>query len=305
MQVDSSNKSRQGFSRRQHTLQRPVEVTGFGYWSGQDVTVEFRPAASNTGIVFVREDLANYHRIPVDVFNRVEVPRRTNLSRYGVSVEMVEHVVASLAGLQIDNCEIWTSASELPGCDGSSQPFVEALLESGIVQQQAWCEPMVLSETIRVGNADSWVQSEPLGSDDEPGSLILRYELDYGQETAIGSQSFELVVHPENFLRELAPARTFILQSEAEWLQEQGLGTRVTCHDLLVFSAEGPVDNELRFPDECVRHKTLDLLGDLALAGRQLSGRVTASRSGHRLNAELVRTLARGQPGQQHVKRVA
>ena len=218
---------------------------------------------------------------------------------------MVEHVVAALAGLQVDNCEIWTSASELPGCDGSSQPFVEAVLEAGTVQQEAWCEPMVVNDTFRVGSEDSWVIAEPLEPGDLPGSLILRYELDYGQDTAIGCQSLEIAITPENFLSELAAARTFVLQSEAEWLQDQGLGTRVACKDLLVCSADGPIDNELRFPDECVRHKTLDLLGDLALSGCQLSGRITASRSGHRLNAELVRTLIKQRPHFQRLRKVA
>jgi UDP-3-O-acyl N-acetylglucosamine deacetylase len=299
----SANSS--GLSRRQQSLERPAQVTGFGYWSGEDVTLEFRPAATNTGIVFVRQDLTNFHRIPVDVFNRVEVPRRTNLARYGVAVEMVEHVVAALVGLHVDNCEVWTSASELPGCDGSSQPFVDALLEAGIIQQDAWCQPLVLQETTRVGDEDSWVMAEPLAEQDTPGSLILHYELDYGPQAAIGCQSLEIVVQPESFLEELAAARTFILESEAEWLQRQGLGARVTCQDLLVFAADGPIDNKLRFPDECVRHKTLDLLGDLALAGCHLSGRITASRSGHRLNAELIRALLRKQPNKQNMLRAA
>ena len=292
-------------ARRQQTLERSAEITGFGYWGGRDVTLQFRPAASNTGIVFVREDLPNFHRIPVNVFNRVEVPRRTNLAHYGVAVEMVEHVVAALAGLQIDNCEIWTSASEMPGCDGSSQPFVHVLLEAGIIQQDAWCQPLVLLDTARVGDDNSWVLAQPLQEGDTPGSLVLNYQLDYSSQPAIGRQTLEIDIQPDSFLEGLASARTFILEAEAEWLQGQGLGSRVTCQDLLVFASDGPVDNELRFQDECVRHKTLDLLGDLALAGCQLSGRITASRSGHRLNAELVRALLRKQPNYQNMLRVA
>jgi len=304
--ADSSHSDRPSdLARRQQTLEDSAEITGFGYWSGQDVTLQFRPAASNTGIVFVREDLSNFHRIPVNVFNRVEVPRRTNLARYGISVEMVEHVVAALAGLQIDNCEIWTSASELPGCDGSSQPFVDVLLAAGIIQQDAWCQPLVLHDTTRVGDDDSWVLAQPLQEGDAPGSLLLNYQLDYGSQAAIGRQSLEIDIQPDSFIEGLAAARTFILESEAEWLQGQGLGSRVTCQDLLVFASDGPVDNELRFHDECVRHKTLDLLGDLALAGCQLSGRITASRSGHRLNAELVRALLKKQPTYRNLLRVA
>ena len=105
-----------------------------------------------------------------------------------------------------------------------------------------------------------------------------------------------MTLEPASFVKEVAAARTFILKAEAEWLQSQGLGSRVTCHDLLVFDETGPVDNPLRFEDECVRHKTLDLVGDLALSGRQLCGRISAFRSGHRLNAELVSALQHQQP---------
>ncbi len=283
-------------ARRQQTIIRPSHVSGFGYWSGSDVTIDFRPGPIDSGIVFVREDLKNYHRIQVDVGNRVNVPRRTNLTYYGYSVEMVEHVVAALAGLQVDNCEVWTTSSELPGCDGSSQPFVTAILDAGIVQQDGYCEPLVIDSSTRVGDTESWVTAEPLLPNDPAGSLILTYVLDYGGDSPIGRQTFELTLEPASFVKEVAAARTFILKAEAEWLQSQGLGSRVTCHDLLVFDETGPVDNPLRFEDECVRHKTLDLVGDLALSGRQLCGRISAFRSGHRLNAELVSALQHQQP---------
>lgn len=278
-------------SRQQHTLSQPIKVSGFGYWTGNDVTIEFRPGATHSGLVFVREDLANFHRIRVSAKNRVDMPRRTNLAHFGYSVEMVEHVVAALAGLHVDNCEIWTNGSEMPGCDGSSQPFASAILDAGIIQQNACCNAIQIGTTVRVGNEDSWVQADPLAPGDPAGSLFVQYTLDYGADGPIGRQSFEMTVEPSSFLAELAPARTFILKSEAEWLQQQGLGGRVTTQDLLVFDQDGPIDNPLRFEDECVRHKTLDLVGDLALAQRPLVGRITAYRSGHRLNAELVKAV--------------
>jgi UDP-3-O-[3-hydroxymyristoyl] N-acetylglucosamine deacetylase len=123
------------------------------------------------------------------------------------------------------------------------------------------------------------------------GGLSLCYLLDYGSEGPIRRQRIDLQLSPQAFCNELASARTFILKHEAEWLRHQGLGERVTWSDLLIFSDTGPVGNTLRFPDECVRHKALDLLGDLALAGCDIEGRVVAYRSGHRLNAELVQTL--------------
>ncbi len=273
--------------RNQHTIGRPVHVHGFGYWSGRDVRVEFRPAAPHAGIVFVRRDLRPEVHIPALVDYRVEVPRRTNLARQGAAVEMVEHLLAALAGLQIDNCEVWLDQPEVPGCDGSSRPFVEALQEAGSVELPAPRPYLRVPRPIRVGDEQGWIEVEPVEHD----GLELQYELDYGCQSVIGRQSCRLRITPDSFRRELAPARTFLLKQEADWLRTQGLGTRVTHRDLLVFDADGPIDNRLRFENECVRHKALDVVGDLALLGCDLVGRVTAFRSGHRLNAELVRAL--------------
>jgi UDP-3-O-[3-hydroxymyristoyl] N-acetylglucosamine deacetylase len=273
--------------RQQRTLARSATVEGFGYWSGQDVRVKFKPAPPDSGVVFVRSDLGPAKRIPALVQHRIETPRRTTLSAGGASVEMVEHVMAALAGLWIDNCEVWVDRPELPGCDGSSLPFVQALDAAGIVLQDRPRTVMCVTETTRVGNEECWVEAQPSPS---PG-LHLKYRLDYGPDNPIGRQTLELEVEPIAFRRELAPARTFILKEEADWLRTRGLGARVTPRDLLVFDDNGPVDNELRFDAECVRHKALDMIGDLALAGCDIVGRFVAYRSGHRLNAELVKVL--------------
>jgi UDP-3-O-acyl-N-acetylglucosamine deacetylase len=200
---------------------------------------------------------------------------------------MVEHVLAACAGLEVDNCEIWVDQPEMPGCDGSSQEFVDALTEAEIVAQDALRSRLVVTEVTRVGDEDSWVEIRPRPR----GGFKVKYRLDYGSDNAIGRQTIELAVTPKTFRSELAAARTFLLESEAEWLRSRGLGTRVTTKDLVVFGDEGPIDNELRFEDECVRHKALDLVGDFALAGCEIVGQVMAQRSGHRLNAELVRVL--------------
>jgi UDP-3-O-[3-hydroxymyristoyl] N-acetylglucosamine deacetylase len=262
-------------------------VTGFGYWSGRDVRVEFRPAAPHTGFVFVRTDVAPPRRIPAGVAHRIEVPRRTTLASGGVQVEMVEHVLAALFGLTIDNCEVWIDSPELPGLDGSSEPLVTALVAAGIVDQPAARRRLTVTDVTRVGDDECWVEARPVKN----GGLTIKYRLDYGSGTAIGRQTIELKVTPETFRTELAPARTFLLAAEAEWLRQRGLGQRVTNQDLLVFGPEGPLDNELRMENECVRHKALDLIGDLALAGCDLVGHFIAHKSGHRLNAELVKVL--------------
>lgn len=273
--------------RKQRTISRPVTIEGFGLWGGRDVQVEFRPAEPGSGIVFVRRDLPQPARIKAVVANRVETPRRTTLSAQGASVEMVEHILAALAGLQIDNCEIWVDDAEMPGCDGSSMPFVTVLDSAGIVEQDAPRPQLVVRNVTRLGNDESWVEARPNAA----AGLSVKFRLDYGSGNAIGRQTLQIPVTPESFRRELAPSRTFMLQEEAEWLLARGLGKRATYQNLLVFDNDGPIENELRYRDECVRHKTLDLVGDLALAGCDLVGHFIAHRSGHRLNADVVRAL--------------
>ena len=249
--------------------------------------VEFRPALANAGLTFVRGDLDPVVRIPALVGNRIEVPRRTTLVSQGATVEMVEHLMAACAGAGVDNCEIWVNRPEMPGCDGSSLPFLHALQQAGLVEQELLRPRLIISDITRVGDSEHWVEARPA----DHGGLSLRYQLDYGSGNDIGRQSLKLQLTPESFEQELASARTFLLQDEADWLRSRGLGERVSCHEVLVFGAEGLVDNELRFEDECVRHKALDLVGDLALTGCDLVGHIAAYRSGHRLNAELIRVL--------------
>jgi UDP-3-O-acyl N-acetylglucosamine deacetylase len=273
--------------RQQRSIARAVGVEGFGYWSGRDVRIEFRPAPPDCGVVFVRSDLSPPRRIAARVDNRIEVPRRTSLCEGGARVDMVEHILAALAGLNIDNCEVWADSAEMPGCDGSGLPFVIVLDAAGVVDQAAARHHLPVPRVVRVGDDRCWVEARP----SEANGLSVECHIDYGPRGPIGRQSFRIGITPETFRRELAAARTFILEEEAEWLRSQGLGARVTCQDLLVFNDQGPLDNPLRFPDECVRHKTLDLVGDLALAGSDLVGHFVAHCSGHRLNAELVRAL--------------
>jgi len=286
--------------RNQQTIARPAAVEGFGYWSGRDVRVEFRPAPQDTGVVFVRSDLAGAPRIAASIAQRTEAQRRTNLVNGAAAVEMIEHIMAALAGLQIDNCEVWVDQPEMPGVDGSSQPFVAALVAAGTVRQEALRAQCVIGEVIRLGSAKSWIEVQPV---DAPAT-ILAYELDYGPDSPIGRQRRELRLSAETFRRELADSRTFLLRAEAEALLAQGLGNRATLRDLLVFDVGGPIDNHLRHADECVRHKLLDLVGDLAMAGCDLIGRFVAYRSGHQLNAELVRTIL-AQAAEREVKRCA
>lgn len=275
-------------ARNQRTIAGPALVVGFGYWEGKDVSVEFRPADAETGIVFVRRDLAGCPRIPARVCHQVQVPRRVSLRKGGAGVDMIEHIMAALAGLWIDNCEVWVDQQEMPGCDGSAQPFVRALDAAGIVEQNAPKRQRIVRDIVRLGDAKTWFEARPSRS----GKTELEYRLDYGPQSPIGEQTFAISPTPDSFRTELAPSRTFMLKSEADRIVAQGLGSRATYRDLLVFGDDGPIDNRLRFADECVRHKVLDMVGDLALAGCELVGRFSACRSGHRLNAEMVRALS-------------
>lgn len=273
--------------RNQHSIVTPVSVEGFGYWSGCDVRVEFRPAPPGSGIVFVRADIKGSPRIPAAVAFRSDAQRRTNLRAHGAGVDMIEHVMAALAGLQIDNCEVWVTETEMPGCDGSALPFVRALEKARIVEQPAPRAQFVVRQAVRLGDDEHWIEARPCCS----GKTVLQYELDYGSQPGVGQQSLEVVLSPESFRSQLASARTFTFQAEAEAMRKRGIGQRATYADLLVFGANGPIENRLRFPDECVRHKLLDMVGDLAMAGVDLIGRFIAYRSGHQLNAEMVQTL--------------
>ncbi len=251
------------------------------------MTVEFRPAPVGHGIVFIRRDLPGLPIIPASIAHRADGPRRTTLSKNGTAVDMVEHILAALHGLQIDNCQVWVDRAEMPGVDGSSRPFVDALQHVGVVRQTQWRPRLVVDRPLKVGDNNSWITAEPTAD----GLCHLTYQLSYPDEPAIGHQDFSAVIGSRHFADQIAPARTFVTQAEADSLRRQGLGRRVNYRDILVFEQNGPIGNELRFSNECARHKLLDMVGDFALSGCDLIGSFTAFRSGHRLNAELVRSL--------------
>jgi UDP-3-O-[3-hydroxymyristoyl] N-acetylglucosamine deacetylase/3-hydroxyacyl-[acyl-carrier-protein] dehydratase len=273
--------------RSQRTIAREAEVRGVGFFQGADVAMRFRPAEADTGRVFIRTDLPERPAVPAHIVHVIPRQRRTTLQRGEATVEMVEHVLAALAGLNIDNCLIEIDAPETPGCDGSSRAFVEALSGAGIVEQSRPRDVLFIDRPITVREGRAVLAAHP----GDGSSLVLAYHLDYGRQTPIGAQSLFLDISPESFARELAPSRTFLLEDEARALHRAGIGSRTTTSDLLIFGADGPIDNHLRYPDECVRHKMLDMLGDLALLSADLRGHVVAHRSGHQLNAELVRKL--------------
>ena len=249
--------------------------------------LRFKPAAPGSGIAFVRSDQPEPARITARVENLTKRSRRTSLRNGTVAVETVEHCLAAVRGLSIDNLEIELDNAELPAVDGSSTPFVEVLSEAGIAEQDAERRCFKIPQVIRVSDGDAELVAWP----GEGERLDIIYELDYGRDSVVGRQIHRFALTQEGFVDELAPARTFITDEEARQLRAAGLGKHLTYQDILVIGPQGPIENQYRFPDECVRHKILDLVGDLVLLGSFVSGRIYARKSGHNLNHELVRRL--------------
>lgn len=278
--------------RPQQTLARSARVTGFGLFNGQDVTVEFCPAECGHGIVFERVDLLEPVRIPALIEYVIPQNRCTVISHRGASVSVIEHVMAALAGMRVDNCLVKINAPEPPGCDGSSIQFVEAILEAGIVLQD---QPRLC---VQVDAASEYLESKRVGISAQPSpkeNYQIGFLLDYGSGP-IPFQALSLSITPSTFLDQLANCRTFVLESEVAQLQAAGMGLRATPDNVLVFTEKGVLQNSLRWPDECVRHKILDCVGDFALLGCDLIGSFTASRSGHRLNHQIIRQIVELHP---------
>lgn len=274
--------------RHQRTLRAPATVRGVGIVAGSRVRLRFLPAAENTGLVFVRTDLP-YRPVTPALAERVtDTNRRTTLGTAETGVTLVEHVLAALAGLRIDNCRVELDAPEPPGLDGSAAGFVAALLGVGTVLQAARRPIWAPTAPILLAQGGATIALYP--DDTQPGCRV-SYTLDYGLRSPIARQSVTTPVTPEAFARDLAHCRTFLLENEAVALRRQGVGRHLTTAELLVFGERGPIGNTLRYADEPARHKVLDLVGDLALCGVDVCGHIVAYRSGHSLNVALAQAI--------------
>jgi UDP-3-O-[3-hydroxymyristoyl] N-acetylglucosamine deacetylase len=274
--------------RNQQTIANTAEVSGIGFVTGRHVRVRFRPAPASTGVVFVRSDLGPQACIPACLENVTGTARRTTLGQPPIYVSLVEHVLAALSGLRIDNCFVELDAPEPPGLDGSAQPFVNALLKAGTTMQAERRPVWTTAKPITYAHGGATITLHPADTPD----LRVSYLLDYGLESPIQWQMATLTITPATFASQVSPCRTFVTEDEAIMLQNQGLGSRTSVTDLLVFGRRGPIDNKVRFGNEPARHKILDILGDLSLIGCDLRGHIVAYRSGHPHNVELVRLLS-------------
>jgi UDP-3-O-acyl-N-acetylglucosamine deacetylase len=219
---------------------------------------------------------------------RQDASLRTILTNGDVRFEMVEHLMAALAALEIDNCLVEIDAEELPALDGSSLGYVEQLSSAGLIVQAASRSRLVIRDRYRIGNLDGWIELAPA----RHGETYYEYQLSFDDDTPIVPQAFGIELTPDRFIREVSPARTFVTETQATAIRSSGVAAHVTNQDLLVIGGSGPIDNEFRFENECARHKTLDLIGDLALSGVEFIGRVTSFRGGHNLNGKVAARLA-------------
>ena len=271
----------------QKTIKNEIKLSGKSLFNGEDVKLVLRPADVDTGVVFVRTDLAEPVRIKACVSNIAERARRTALKNGAVAIETPEHCMAAISALGIDNVIIEIDGLELPGFDGSSDEFVKAFKKAGIVEQQAKRRELIITEAVSIVDGDTSIYALPYDTD----ALSITYDLDYTEHTGIGRQLYSCKLTTEHFETQLASARTFCLEAEARQMQAHGIGTHLTPKDILVINSDGPIKNSFRFPNECVRHKIVDLIGDLALVGRPVIGRIVAYKSGHAANQQLAKKL--------------
>jgi len=270
-------------------LAASAEVNGVGMVTGSKIQLRFLPATPDHGVAFLRTDIPGAIPIPARVESVTGTARRTTLGSGNNQVTLVEHVLAALAGMRVDNCLVELDGPEPPGLDGSAEGYAETLLAAGTVLQNSGRFRLTVPEVVTVDQGTSTLSFYPREGDD----LLISYLLDYGPRSPIPPQSLTLLINPDHFRQDLARCRTYVLEHEAIELQRQGVGRHLKPSEVLVFGPKGLIDNRLRFSDEPARHKILDLVGDLALCGFDLVGHVVAYRSGHPLNVELARALTR------------
>lgn len=266
------------------TIARPVSLEGIGLHLGAVCQLSFRPAKSGEGITFCRTDLPNAPRIDALAERAVLTERRTQIGQDPVSVHTVEHVLAAVVGCGIDDLDIDLTAAEPPIMDGSAQPFVAALVSAGIVEHAGAVRYLAPRRSFTLTDGDSVYEVAP------SPDLELNVTIDF-RHPAIGIQQGCYRVTRESFMRELAPARTFGFVSEVEALRAKRLIQGASLDNTIVLDENGVIGTPLRWPDEFVRHKALDCVGDLALAGARVRARITATKPSHRGTVLLVRAM--------------
>ncbi|RPI03253.1 MAG: bifunctional UDP-3-O-[3-hydroxymyristoyl] N-acetylglucosamine deacetylase/3-hydroxyacyl-ACP dehydratase [Calditrichaeota bacterium] len=300
------------FLKNQQTIKEEASYTGVGLHTGNKTKITFKPAPVNTGIVFRRVDLESAPEIKADVDHVIDISRGTTIGIGDVKIHTVEHVLAAISGLEIDNIYCEVNGNEPPVGDGSALPFVEVLLKAGLVEQEALRDYLIIDKTITYSDPSKGIDIVVFPSDE----FRITFMIDY-KNPALGTQYTSMYSLHEEFATEFAAARTFCFLHEVEQLWRAGLikGGNVDnalviidrdmekaelaelrslfgIHEQVNLSNNGILNGkELRYYNEPVRHKALDLIGDLALLGVPIKGHVMAARSGHGANAELVKLI--------------
>jgi len=283
----------------QKTIKREGKMHGRGLFGGKEAKIVFRPAPVDSGITFVRTDIPEPVRIRAVASNLAERSRRTTIKKGSVSIETVEHCMAVVNALEINNMIVEVDGPELPAPDCSSAEYLKILKRAGVVEQNVGRKEYIIDKPVNIAVGDACIYALPYSDD----GLSLTYDLDYGGHTGIGRQIYSCKLSPETFEKHLAPARTFLLESEAKQFHARGMGTHIGPRDLLVINSDGPIKNSYRFPNECVRHKIVDLIGDMALVGRPVRGRIVAYKSGHTLNQQLAKKLYEAAQQQERIQK--
>jgi len=263
----------------QRTLAEPVTISGTGLHSGDSVKVILHPAEEDVGIVFA----ANGQRVAGLAANVVETARGTTIGLNGARFRTVEHLMAALHGLGVDNSYVEVQGSEMPALDGSAIPYVDAIGAAGTVELSKRRNMLSLQEPVWVEGKDSFILAVP--SNQLKITYIMRYE-----HPLIGRQTATFILNESSFKQEIAPARTFVVYEELPGLVSQHLAQGGSLANTIVIWRDR-LSSDLRFPDELARHKVLDLVGDLALLGGRIAAEILAVKSGHALNVEFVRKL--------------
>ncbi|CAN5631942.1 bifunctional UDP-3-O-[3-hydroxymyristoyl] N-acetylglucosamine deacetylase/3-hydroxyacyl-ACP dehydratase [soil metagenome] len=270
---------------RQQTIDEACELQGVGLHTGENTRVRFLPAPVNTGVCFRRGDLEGSPEIAAVVGNVVATDRGTTLGIGAERIHTVEHVLASVASLEIDNLIIEVDAQEVPAADGSARPFVELLSSAGVGEQDAPARVFKLDEAFSLEDGASSFVVAPA----EEYRVSATIDFDH---PLVGRQFASFTITSDSFARYLAPARTFGFIHEVEALRQRGRALGGSVDNAVVLTEEGLLEGtQLRFPDEFVRHKALDVVGDLALTGMRLHTHVVAERPSHRANVALAREL--------------
>ena len=262
------------------TINTPVSISGIGLHSGIYTTVELRPSSPGNGITFVRADLDGL-RIPALQASTTALDYATTVGKDDVSVGTVEHLLSAVMACGITDVEVHIDGPEVPIVDGSALPFMHLIDAAGVRDLGTEIPLLRLRQPIEVVDGEKFIRMAPANR------LVLKYKIDFSHPV-IGRQSYNFDYHHDSFLKKIAPARTFGFVRDVEKMRAAGLARGGSVENCIVLDDDGVMNGPLRFRDEFVRHKILDLLGDLALIGRPIAGEITANRAGHALHSRFV-----------------